>query len=382
MDKCKASVTASIIGVLFINSQAMAATNTADINAAAINLRTNCIENGIEITNCFNNLPDLLDWTWGIRTPAANNPLLVNIGPGIFYGKPDDSFFGGSFCRNNGYVTFRGAGQEHTTISASLGNALGGITVATCDSLAFEDLTIDGGNAVYGFLWTGNGSSTYSNVALTSRKLFAWYDGNCTGNDSSEHYFFSSKITSTSDGNAVGYLSSCATTWFYGSEIKAIATKNSDTATSIVSQGGEIHVYGSAIRALADTGVSPANLTAVVATGGGSEIHIHGTGIDVIADTNTDVTALSVDNGGFIHASESSYVMETNGGTKTRIKNVNGNIQAPYLWQGDTPPGITSIHGADMALTTDNTDGQPHIVVYSNTCPSKWFDSTLNQCRP
>jgi len=71
------------------------------------------------------------------------------------------------------------------------------------------------------------------------------------------------------------------------------------------------------------------------------------------------------------------------GGTKTRLSEIgNGQITAPYVW-GDisVASGVTSIHGADISVSTDNADQQPHLLIYSSNCSSSWFDSTLNQCR-
>jgi len=352
-----------------------------DNSVAVINLRSNCIEGGVEINNCFNNLPGLLDWVWDVRKPSSASPLLVNIGPGKFDAKPGLSQDSGSFCINAGHVTFRGAGQERTMISAPADSGVFGITVKNCDSLAFENLTLNGGPSLYGFMWSGNGSSTYTNVILTANG-FAWYDNDCVNNNNSVHYFFGSKIIASSDayGNTVGYVTFCATTWFYGSEIKAIGTQTSARVNAILANGGEVHVYGSAIRALTEENIPASDITAVNAMGA-SQVHIHGTGIDVITDTSSDVTSLAVSGGAKIHASEASYVLQSNGGLHTRLANNGGTFQAPFLWQQDVPTGLRSEHGADMLISTNITSEQPHIILYSDKCPSKWFDSTLNQCK-
>ena len=68
----------------------------------------------------------------------------------------------------------------------------------------------------------------------------------------------------------------------------------------------------------------------------------------------------------------------------TRISkdtNPNTHVHAPYLWEEHpTPPNITSVTGADMAVVTDGA--QPHLLIYSSNCTSKWFDTSTNACRP
>ncbi len=373
-----------ISGALMCFSQAVLSANTADIDADIISLRTDCNVDGAAISNCFNNLPDLQTWIWDERAPNAANPLLINIGPGVFYSKTSSSQSEGAFCKNSGHVTFRGAGQDKTIITVPAnGTPFSGLSVKNCEALNFESLTLDGADSFYGFYWSGDGSSIYTNVTLKGRG-YAWYDNDCSRIGGSEHYFFNSKIISETPsfgGVTSAYVTFCSITWFYGSEIKSIGTNNSYAIKTIHLNGGEVHVYGSSIRAITDSGISADTITAVEAISENSNIHIHGTGIDVITDTNSDITSLTASAGASIHASESSYVLKTNGGTKTRLSNNGGNIQAPYMWYGETPPAITSIHGSDIAITKDSPDGQPHFAIYSDACPDKWFDSTINQCR-
>ena len=152
---------------------------------------------------------------------------------------------------------------------------------------------------------------------------------------------------------------------------------------------GEIHVYGSVLRALVD-GDTRDNLSAAFARGG--KIHIHGTGIDVISNTGKNITALSVDTNGEIHANQSSFFLSSGSGAKvTRINNMGGHIHAPYLWEHipnpSTVPNFVSANGADMSVvTTGTSDGHPHTVIYSTTCASispaaAWWDAVDKVCR-
>jgi hypothetical protein len=160
------------------------------------------------------------------------------------------------------------------------------------------------------------------------------------------------------------YTVRCDQSWFFGTELlKAVGA-----AYTLDVTGSEAHVYGGVIRAKIGG-------TAVHASGAG-KVHIHGTGIDVA----TGGTALLAENGGEIHANGVGYSYPA-GGSMTRIANLGGHVHAPYLWEEHaSPPNITSVTGADMAVVTDGT--QPHLVIYSGNCASKWFDTSTNACRP
>lgn len=100
-----------------------------------------------------------------------------------------------------------------------------------------------------------------------------------------------------------------------------------------------------------------------------------------------NIVVLSAATGGTIHANGSSYNLSTVGGTVTRVVNNGGHIHAPYLWEHipdpATVPNFTSVTGADMTtVTTGTSDGQPHLLIYSTNCASKWYDSVDKACRP
>jgi len=361
--------------LLATSSLANASITITDPTTNHIDLRTNCGS----LENCATDLSELLDWLWNQRNPTAADPVLVDIGVGTFYTNPDTGL-NGDFCSGKGHATFRGSGRDNTVITGISPTAV--ISVISCTNLAFQDLTLNMQDALYGFYWEGGGSSTYSNVHLTGTH-WTWYD--TSGSCSSKHYFTSSIISSTGGGKHVAYFSRCAETWFFGSEISVTAESNGGEVIAINNLGGEIHVYGSVIRAIALPGVQIGGrqnkpLTAVVSTG---ETHIHGTGIDVISTEGNNIAALIAGSGGSIHAPASSYVLKTGpGGTANRLINNGGTIMAPYQWETSaTPPAISSSHGSDMVITTDNPDSQPHMLIYSDNCTSKWFDSTLNQCQ-
>ena len=362
-----------------------AASNLSDPSTTdTVHLKKDCTG----ISDCAETLTELIPWIKTIRTPSADSPLLVKIGVGTFT-PVEGSLSSGTFCQDSGYVTFIGSGKENTIIKSDA--SLVGISIRNCQNLVFQDLTFDFQNTTYGIFWSGDGNSHYNNVQLLGGDL-AWYDYQCSPNGKSVHYFTSSQIrakTSGLYGVTSAYLTKCGEAWFIGSEIVAESMRKS--VSTIAAEGtAEVHIYGSSLRAVSDTGVTIRNagfgfklgLVAVTSIGN-ARVHIHGTGIDVISKEANDVTVLIARNGGTIHANQSAFVLETAaGGVKTRLENNGGAITAPYIW-GDvaSADGVISVHGADIAVSTDNVDGQPHMLIYSTSCTSNWFDSTANQCR-
>ena len=347
-----------------------------DADAAVVKLRTSCAEAGVILNNCFTDLPSLNAWIWNTRNPApsATSALLVEIGPGSFTGT-----FG---CNNKGYVTLRGAGMGKSIIQ----NGSSPVSTTNCVNLSFSHLTLRNTGTLFGVRNLG-GSTVWDNVEIDGLG-YAWFDSPsaCGGTGGGgTHYWFSSRITARTSGNSTtAYFNACDVSWFFGSEITAIGSNGQ--VSPIVAVGGEVHVYGSVIRAISNTGAVTSSFVAVQATGESgtpAKIHIHGTGIDVISPAANNIVALAASNGGEIHANQSSYNLSTGaGGTVTRISNSGGHIHAPYLWeQHPNPPAITSVTGADTAIITGTSDGHPHLVIYDSNCASKWFDSTLNTCR-
>lgn len=346
-----------------------AATAAVDSDAALVYLRTSCAVNGSTIDNCFTDLNTLNSWIWNTRLPSASTPLQVEIGAGTFTGQFS--------CTDSGYVTLSGAGKDQTLIT----NAFLPVTTNSCDQLVFRQLTLQNTGNLFGVHNLG-GSTMWDNVRIRGLG-YAWFDspGGCGGARGS-HYWFSSQIVAevSAAGSTTAYFNACDESWFFGSEITARGS--SGASTPIRAVGGEVHVYGSVIRAVPDVGASMSNVTAVTATGTAS-IHIHGTGIDVISAQPDNIVALSASNGGHIHANESSYVLKTGaGGSVTRIANSGGMVDAPYLWQtGVTPPAIASVTGSDTVVYTGTGDGHPHLAIYDSSCTSGWYDVNTGSCQ-
>ena len=354
-----------ILSALFASAPAQA---VVDNNAAQVLLRSSCTENGATIDNCFDDLNTLNTWIWNTRYPSPVTPLNVEVGPGTFTGQFS--------CTGSGFVSIHGAGMGNTVIQ----NSSSPISTTQCVNLVFADMTLKNTGNLFGVRNAG-GTTVWHNVEIIGLG-YAWFDtpGGCSGAPGT-HYWFGSRITAETSaaGSTTAYFNACDHTWFYGSEITAKGSAG-NLSTPLVAVGGEVHVYGSNIRALPESGAVMNKVTAVTATNT-AEIHIHGTGIDVISDAANDIVALDASNGGTIHANESSYVMKTGSGTKTRVLNNGGNIMAPYQWQVDaTPPAINSVSGYDTVIYTSTGDGHPHFAVYDSSCPGDWYDINTSSC--
>lgn len=391
-----------LTALLFINAVMLVtppAYAAIDNNASVVKLMANkadgtsgCIANGATLDDCFTSMASLRSWLVGTRMPKAAAPLIVDVGPGTF-GSLSLSC-GGTW----GYTTFRGAGRKHTTIGTS-SNVAYSLNLLNCASMHFKDMAIGPlpTPAFGGINWQGTGTSTWENVDLFSAHVYGWQDvtsGCTTSGPRGAHYWFNSRIVSTSnDGAARPYISQCSEDWFFGSEI-TIKPRGDilDDAFALKAAGpaGEIHFYGGVLRVVTTPGISVSTATGTgIAWVIGGSIHIHGTGLDVLSANPNPVTVLRAENGGEIHANEAAYNLKSAaGGAITRILNLGGHIHAPYAWEPhpDVPfagSGVNynSVSGADSAFITSTVDGHPHMVVYDASCASKWYDTSVKLCR-
>lgn len=366
-------LTTTFLGSLLCSS-ALYAVN--DPNAPIMQLRHpdhgGCMEAGNIIDNC------VVAGTLGLGGIQFNqlssaNPLLVEVGPGTF----GQIFSGGGSDRN---ITVRGSGVDTTTFQS--------LTIKlNSPNTSFADLTVGGAGVSYAVVVLGDAMG--STTTWTNTKLVGSWSEYCAippdNLPAGRHSFFSSQIQMT---GADTYQVGCDESWFYGSDITSQGDLTKNKVTPFTVGRSELHVYGSIIRVLG-TGVGATStllpMTAILAYAG--KTHIHGTGIDVIAvdGAPASVTALLAYDGAVIHASESSFNLSTGvGGTVTRIDNQGGTIRSPYIWASLPLSGqdFSSETGADMTTVTDTADGQPHLVIYSDNCASKWYDIVDKACRP
>lgn len=367
--------------VLFSCITSSIATAAPDPGASTIRLEKDC---GAD-PNCLTTVGSLMNWIWNTRTPSpsAASPLLVLIGPGEFSGSPL-ACTNAPFMPNPnlGHVTYRGAGRKNTVIS----HGFFGAVSTNCDNMVFESMTLKGGYAGVG--WFLGGSSTWTNVEMIGG-YYGWLDANSSNRDvcsdaQGRHEFFSSSIVAEGIQAVEAFQNRCGKNWLWGSEISIhqSALKNKIVGVSTIGSGNELHLYGSNLRVTSDVDTSTLAHIGIEAIDSGN-VHVHGTGIDVVSVFANEITALSAVNGGLIHASESAYVLNNGvGGLTTRVSNVGGTVHAPHMWaQGATPPQIESENGADTMVITNTADGQPHLVIYSESCTSsKWFDVVTGSC--
>lgn len=358
---------------------AHAATDPA---AAVVKVRKVCSDNGVALDNCFTTMSSLTYWMANTRKPNASNPLRVEIGPGSFL---EDVFItcnaGNGYT---GYTSFEGAGSAQSIINGYGSGSSTPFNVSSCTEMSFSHMKIT--TRFYGGVkWNGGGTSRWTDVQIIGSGR-AWYEETC-GATPGSHYWMGSKLTASAVFSiAETYRASCDESWFFGSEVTASVPADAYPASggaATAMSAGVIHLYGSVLRTLID-GPTTGNFVPAASVGygvAGGAIHLHGTGIDGISNTGQNITAIYAGSGGMIHANESAYNLSTTG-TITRIVNTGGHVHAPYLWETHAEaPVITSVNGADMAVVTNTTDGQPHLVIYSTACASKWFDTVAKACR-
>lgn len=378
---------------LYILFFSVSANATVDNQAQTVQLKTSCTVNGAVVDNCFETTHTLRNWMRDTRHPNASSPLEVKMGPGKFgrLGMTCDPANG-----YTGHVSFNGAGPDQSSFvfGASGNPPFGVLTIKNCTGMGFNNLKVSSGNAgfAYGYIeWQGGGTSRWNNVdVIVSAR--GWEESDCAVTKG-QHYWFGSRYTThVVVGIGKGYRATCDDSWFYGSEITFTTERlgtfggnnsNGEFTTLSAANGTEIHVYGSAIRALSPFSASTTGTMTAVVSSGGSKVHLHGTGIDVVVMDNKNAVALSAGSGGVIHANQSSYFMSAPAGSVTRIVNNGGIVRAPYLWEeGETPPNIITATGADTAVITATEDGQPHTVISSQNCTSGWFDTVTALCYP
>ena len=354
-------------------------------------------------TKCFESLSSLNGYIWGVA--SASNPLTVDIGPGEFLGQ--------IYCPTDaGYVTFRGAGRDSTTIKKSGSWLQLAVHVFGCESLAFQDLSVVAestdntlGYAVY---WQGGGSSSWTDVNLTGDST-GWYDVGCAGESTDapegRHNFWGSTVA----GGFFGFYAECGETWFYGGEIDAFASLAGsfiDKLTGVwVAHRGEVHLNGSAVR-VHSNGVSSGSGTAYGARSGPSgntfnipsgygEFHSHGGLVSVKTANLSSVAAvgIQVNNSGGTgdaraHTHETAFVV-SGGASSTRLVG-SGSFESPFQWEARTSPPAAggAKDGQDTYVETDcdasgcSSGSDPHLMIYKSACsPTPWFDTARNACR-
>jgi len=404
---------------------------TIDAGAEVVHLRKNCPST---LANCFERIPHLLEWTWGIygvisspRHPDAQSPLTVRIGPGTFSTEEedDDIWFcdaGTSGTTPRGHVAFMGSGRGITVLTG-MASESHSIYIRDCDELSFHDLTIsglgcsDGGTAAAclggpsGFLeklggvyWDGAGSSSWSNVDIVGYEHAAWIDLCDTAEGAGLHYFHGTKVQKRTNRVEAAFATQCGESWFYGGEITATNSGTGFGARSMVAvraaDDGQIQIFGSFVRALTrasdsyaftenpqTTGTPRKTHGGLLAEDGGI-IHMHG-GIISSVSQNSSLNvntfgALAVE-GGFIHTPGTAYTQIPTGSGKAyrAVQQSTGSALVPFLWQsGSAPPApngqaLNSVTGQDVFVEADcassgcgSSGNETHMLIYNANCGS------------
>ena len=371
--------------------------------------------------DCFRSLATLQDKVWppGVGR-SANEPLIVDVGPGEF-----DGFL--SCPLDSGYVTFRGAGRDRTILAnRDSSRPPGAIPVVyaviwslSCNELAFKDMTLlaadlDGQANLNGYtiFWgsgPNGGSSHWTNVDIIGDRA-AWYDVGCPGQNgdepAGEHLFWNTRLIA----GVFGYAAECGEARLYGSEILVDpgSFRNQNLAEPVIGVlsnfRSDVHLFGSVVRVTTANATPAQGVTAYGATvglplfpgtplGDGS-FHMHDGIINVEATGPATAVGIDGDTAGgagaaLARSAQAAFNLEATAGI-ARIRG-DADIQSPYLWPSGTGvpiPSLVSLNGQDMYVETDCDavgcagGSDPHPMVYKADCPGEpWFDQVLGACR-
>ena len=372
------------------------------------------------LDDCFTTWDALSSWIGSTRNPTESTPLVVSIGPGEFV---DTTTVAGQTSTSmlldcaatptTGWIKFRGAGREQTRLVGRV--QMSAFWIEGCEALEFQDLSIEG--EIEGVGWNKSGTSTWTNVDFYAGDL-AWADYCDSQADAawiywggkfdipdtgrSEHYFFNTRLKTGT------FSSYCATNWIYASDFaKSVTSVETRRETMFAAFFGDIRLFGSTVRVNSSAGDAGA-ITAIDVSGDG-QLHMHGGIINVNTKAGTgNAIGIKMNTSalGKVHVIDTAFNMMSSLTAKTiRLENSGaGKVMSPFMWQpGEDAPGtdLMSITGQDTFVETDcdstgdcsgscvtNPDEvcQPHLMIYSTACDAisgtRWFDSTVNQCKP
>jgi hypothetical protein len=369
-------------------------------------LVTDCDASGHdEGVDCFESVSALQAYVWGTGAPStggidpdAGDPLIVEIGPGTFSGHLT--------CEDNGWVTFRGAGRDRSEISYN--GFVGAFYATDCHEVAFQDLAIRHTTNI-GVTVIGASTTTWTDVDITG-SFAGWYDQGCGGSATAapagEHFFWGVKF----EGEVNAFFAECARSWIFGSDLVArpvdAPTNNNAAIIAVrIAHRAEVNVFGSNVEAtMASTssnvitdayGIWVGSNGNNVSTGYGA-FEMHGGRIRVDASNlaGVDAVGMNVFDSGTGDASarvleDGFELKEGSGATATRLMG-DGSIASPFLLpSGTAAPATVSLTGQDLFVDTDcatagcnSTGTEPHLLIYSSTCTSKWFDVVTGACKP
>jgi hypothetical protein len=414
----------SIVIAIFGVSVLTAGIASADV----LKLRGSCAG---ETGNCFTGVASLLAEIHapslpGRSVPSAANPVLVDIGPGVFTLGSTST----RYCDGVSNLTFRGAGARATVLDGggspwSRNGANFAVAIRSCSGVEFSDLTIRGisSSVEGGILFEGNGFSRWIDVDVQANRI-GWWDEGASSVTSARHDWWNCQLavapSPTTSSTAWTMYVSGSTHYIYASRISmdvanAGSTVILPTALYLYAASSDVHVYGSAISASdsrtagwvsaiwvgyfdpqpesGQTLSAEGNNITAVATGPGGQAYALITG------------AGSATNGSKAFVRGTRFVASAPGGTAVRVASVHSTatIDAPYeLGSGSNPPAVStawSIKGQDTFVETDcsatRCDGNTtpalgtssHVLIFDPACggplphQGPWFDTVSQKCR-
>lgn len=381
------------------------AVNNAPADVAVIALRTSCFENGgaKEVPNCFDSINAVDNWLLNVRQAGSSKPTLVDVGPGTFLVNQP------WYCKYSD-VTIRGSGRERSFIQGTAASGSAMFISDGCTRLNVQDISLVG-TTVWGVaVFKLDSVTSWTNVEIRGPQ-YAWVEsiGGCSSN-AGKHQFFSSRIVSTGSGSSRAYTATCAQSWFWGSEITAIANTNENSVFALEAHDAEIHLYGSNVRMLLNSSTTASGFTSttghyLIAALVGSDVHIHGTGLDVVHPGSGTADLLYADASSHFHANESGMNIHITGTGKVRRVGGAGEIESPYTWGSSTQPPLNtptngvhkliSRNGSESYIETDcplsgncsSGGNYPHLMIYRSECTGTginqgpWFDTVTKACR-
>lgn len=299
------SVQLLILAALFAPSLAIALSGSPTVGIVFLN--TDCTRAGHTLGgDCFESVAALETVIWSVIKPTAENPLIVDIGPGTFEGTL-------SCGTGQGYVTLRGAGRERSIITTNGVASIATFSAIGCKNLTMQDLTLQntGDGASSSALLIRNtreqaGPVTLTHVNLIARHGYAWYEtGPVDGRPKVEHFVFGSRLV----GGVAALVSTSGRSWFYGSHLVLetssppwLSTGSPATPHVVVaSQQGDVRLFGSSLTVVADdlhssvTEIVGVRLPEPGATGG--EFQMQGGVITVDTQHHPGVAAIGIHNG-------------------------------------------------------------------------------------
>ena len=400
----------TVLSILSI-SQISFANSTINPNSSVVHLRISCeIGGGQFEENCFESTSALTDWLWDsgrTNLPSEDDRVHVIMGPGEF--APFECIGSVSSPTEKGWVSVTGSGATSSkftradkvvSINSSCAAA---IEIKHCDGSEFSNI---GAYGPTGVNWAGAGTGKWNHVDMIGEITeenacpsnysgsLGWYDIADGASDKSLQYIFSSRIWALDGGGStyaqVGFNSHNSESWIYGSDIAGISgvaeTLGFNMGVFILAPA-DVRVFGGTIRAVSSAAHEGNYFEGVRVKGG--TFHMHG-GIISLDSTKSSVittTAIYVEaSQSVVHTPGTAFVVKAAASsTSSRLKDTGSNskIMSPFLWQAsEIAPTRGSLHGQDMFVDT-NADGtgEAHLMVFDNTCSSKWRDMVTGDCR-